>query len=50
MEDLEDEKQESEDVKFGSLEHTDTKESMRQLWWTIGVTLAGLALLAYFYL
>ena len=50
MDTLEDKKEETEDVKFGSLEHTDTKESMRQLWWTIGVTLAGLLLLAYFYL
>lgn len=47
---MEDKKNDTEDTKFGSLEHTDTKESMRQLWWTIGVTLVGLALLAYFYL
>lgn len=32
----------------GSLEHTDVGESMRQLWWTIGVTLAGVAIVAYF--
>jgi hypothetical protein len=47
---LEDKKKDTGGGKFGSLEHTDTKESLRQLWWTIGVTLAGLALLAYFYL
>ena len=46
---MEDKDNDTEGVKFGSLEHSDTKESIRQLWWTIGVTLGGLALLAYFY-
>ncbi|NNC77922.1 MAG: hypothetical protein HKN77_08160 [Woeseiaceae bacterium] len=32
-----------------SLEDMDAKESMRQLWWSIGVTLIGLAVLAFFY-
>lgn len=50
MNTLEDKNKDTEGVKFESLEHSDTKESMRQLWWTIGVTLLGLALLAYFYL
>lgn len=40
----------TEDNKPVSLEHTDTKESLRQLWWTIGVTLIGLAVLAFVYL
>ena len=31
------------------VEHTDTAESLRQLWWTIGVTVVGLAVLAFFY-
>ena len=47
---MEDKNNDTEEGKFPSLEHTDTKESFRQLWWTIGVTLAGLAILAYFYL
>ena len=37
-----------EEVKFASLEHSDIGESLRQLWWTIGVTVVGLALVAYF--
>ncbi len=36
--------------ELGSLEQSDTQESLRQLWWTIGVTLAGIALMAYLYL
>lgn len=47
---MNDEKKDTEDVKPVSLEHTDKKESLRQLWWTIGVTLVGLVLLAFFYL
>jgi hypothetical protein len=43
-------KEDREEVKFGSLEHSDIKESFRQLWWTIGVTVVGLAVVAYFYL
>ena len=35
--------------QIGSLEHTDVKESLRQLRWTIVVTALGLAILAYFY-
>ena len=38
----------NQEVQFGSLEHSDMGESMKQLWWTIGVTVAGLALIAYF--
>ena len=37
-----------EEVKSGSLEHTDVGESLRQLWWTIGVTVIGIGLIAYF--
>lgn len=47
---MNDNEKDTEDVKPSSLEHTDTKESLRQLWWTIGVTLIGLVLLAFFYL
>ncbi|NIO43418.1 MAG: hypothetical protein GTO41_26650 [Burkholderiales bacterium] len=47
---MEEKNKDTESVKFESLEDSDTKESLRQLWWTIGVTLLGLALLAYFYL
>ena len=50
MDKLEDKDKDNHNVKFGSLENSDTKESIRQLWWTVGVTLLGLALLAYFYL
>ena len=32
-----------------SLEHTDSAESLRQLWWTIGVTIVAMAILTYFY-
>lgn len=32
-----------------SLEHTDSAESLRQLWWTIGVTVVALIVLSYFY-
>ena len=46
---MDDENNEKEEVRYASLEHTDTRESMRQLWWTIGVTLAGILLMAYFY-
>ena len=49
MNTLKDNQKDSDEVVPGSLEHTDTKESLRQLRWTIGVTLIGLALLAYFY-
>ena len=45
---MKDEKDDAQEEQFGSLEHTDTGESLRQLWWTIGVTLIGLALVAYF--
>ena len=37
-------------VKIDSLEQADNEESRRQLWWTIGVTVVGLALIAYIYL
>ncbi|GEM_PF-2067073 len=43
-----DEDQDADKVEYGSLEKTDMGESMRQLWWTIGVTLLGIALVAYF--
>jgi hypothetical protein len=33
----------------GTLEHTDMKESVRQLWWTVGVTAVGLVVLTYLY-
>tara|TARA_Y100001934_G_scaffold147157_1_gene176748 strand:+ start:1926 stop:2099 length:174 start_codon:yes stop_codon:yes gene_type:complete len=32
-----------------SLENTDSAESLRQLWWTIGVTVVGLVVLSFFY-
>lgn len=33
-----------------SLEQSDNTESLRQLWWTIAVTVIGLALISYLYL
>ena len=45
---MNDQKDDAEEVKYGSLEHSDAGESLRQLWWTIGATLIGLALVAYF--
>ena len=39
---------ETENVKVETLEHADTEESFRQLRWTIGVTVVGLAVVAYF--
>ena len=45
---MSEQKNDKDEVKFGSLEHSDMGESLRQLWWTIGVTAIGLALIAYF--
>ncbi len=41
---------ETEKVKIETLEHSDNEESLRQLRWTIGVTVVGLLLVALFYL
>ena len=46
---MDEEKTDAESTTPGSLEHTDTKESMRQLWWSIGVILIMLTLMALFY-
>ena len=48
MKEAGDKAKDAEKVEFGSLEKTDMGESMRQLWWTLGVTLLGIALVAYF--
>jgi hypothetical protein len=40
--------EEREPARTGSLEQTDMGESLRQLWWTIGATVVGLAVIAYF--
>lgn len=37
-----------DEERLGTLEHTDTNESMRQLWWTVGIT--AICLIGYFYL
>ena len=37
-----------EPANTGSLENTDMGESLRQLWWTLGATIVGLAVIAYF--
>jgi len=34
--------------KTKSLEETDHKESIRQLWWTLGVTVVALVFIAYY--
>lgn len=44
------EKNDTDYVKVETLEHSDTEESFRQLWWTIGVTVVGVAVLALLYL
>lgn len=48
-EDMEQQNNDNEDVRVTTLEHSDNEESFRQLWWTIGVTVVGLAAVAYFY-
>ena len=40
----------NENVELTTLEHSDNKESFRQLRWTIGATVVGLAVIAIFYL
>jgi hypothetical protein len=45
-----DQDNDSKNVHIETLEHSDTKESFRQLLWTIGVTVVGLALIAWAYL
>jgi len=45
---MEEQKKDRNEPNFGSLEHTDVGESLRQLWWTVGVTVIGLALIAFF--
>ena len=46
---MDEEKTDAEKAAPASLEHTDTKESMRQLWWSIGAILIMLTLMAFFY-
>lgn len=41
--------QKDEKAPIPTLEHTDKAESLRQLWWTIGVTVAALAVMAFFF-
>ena len=47
---MEEQKQEEEPATIETLEHADHEESWRQLWWTIGVTVTGLAIIAFVYL
>ena len=46
---MDEEKKDGEKAPIGSLESTDSKESMRQLRWSIGVILIILTLMALFY-
>ena len=46
---MEEQNKDKETARLTTLEHSDTEESFRQLWWTIGVTVVGLATVAYFY-
>lgn len=46
---MQDEDIKKEEANYGSLEDTDTAESMRQLWWSIAVILIMLGLMALFY-
>ncbi|MFT7652117.1 MAG: hypothetical protein ACI9UU_001224 [Candidatus Azotimanducaceae bacterium] len=43
-----DQDKDTKNIRVETLEHSDNEESYRQLKWTIGVTLVGLALVAYF--
>ena len=47
---MDEKKTDAENAPPGSLEDTDTAESMRQLWWSIGVIVIMLVLMAFFYL
>ena len=42
------EQENEKNLKVGSLEGTDQAESMRQLWWTLGVTAVALGFIAYY--
>ena len=42
------EEENEKNLKTGSLEETDHAESMRQLWWTVGVTVVALGFIAYY--
>ena len=42
------EEENEKNLNIGSLEGTDHKESMRQLWWTVGVTIVALVFIAYY--
>ncbi|NKB99909.1 MAG: hypothetical protein GKR90_15615 [Pseudomonadales bacterium] len=44
------ENDQEEKVTIETLEHADTEESYRQLWWTIGVTAVSLGIISYVYL
>ena len=48
--DMEQQNNDNENAKFTTLEHSDNEESLRQLWWTVAVTVVGLAGIAFFYL
>ena len=43
-----DQDKDTKNIRLETLEHADTEESYRQLKWTIGATVLGLALVAYF--
>ena len=47
---MEKQSNDNENIKFETFENSDMGESLRQLWWTIGVTAVGLAVLYFFYL
>lgn len=47
---MEEQNDDNDNVKLTTLEHSDTEESFRQLWWTIGVTVVGLIVVSLFYL
>ena len=42
------EEESEEKLNVGSLEGTDHAESMKQLWWTLGVTIVALGFIAYY--
>ena len=42
------EEESEEKLNAGSLEGIDHAESMKQLWWTLGVTIFALGFIAYY--
>lgn len=46
---MSEDQEQNEKATIETLEHADTKESYRQLWWTIGVTAICFGIIVYVY-